>query len=70
MRFVDTNVLVNVVQCGPPLARCSIGQRPAQTQFHELTIDAAIDAERSQGPLLLHRDLPPGHSPIARCAAG
>jgi len=65
MRFVDTNMLVNVVQCGPPLARCSIGQRPAQTQIHELT----INAERSQGPLLLHRDLPPGHNPIARRAA-
>ena len=58
MRFVDTNMLVNVVQCGPPLARCSIGQRPAQTQTHELT----INAERSQGPLLLHRDLPPGQA--------
>jgi hypothetical protein len=32
-------------------------------------INAAINAERSQGPLLLHRDLPPGHSPIARRAA-
>jgi hypothetical protein len=68
MRLVDTNPLVDVVQCGPLLAKCSIGQPPAQTQIDQLTINALICAERSQGPLSLRRDLPPGQPGRAVCS--
>lgn len=67
MRLVDTNPPVGVVQCDPLLAKCSIGQPPAQTQIDQLTINALICVERSQAPLSLHRDLSPGQPGRAVC---
>lgn len=68
MRPVDTNPPVDLVQCGPRLAKCWIGQPPAQTQIDQLAINALIFVERSQGPLSLRRDLSPGQPGRAVCS--
>ena len=47
MLFVDTNVLVDVLQNDPQWAEWSISQLRAQAQFHELAINPVVYAELS-----------------------